>query len=203
MPFFEGADLEKHLLERNSISEIQATFTITYERDNTEIRGDGIVTVSRNGDLNLRIYSFGFLALEITSENGIVRSSPAIDRSRGMILTGGIRNCFFWWDNYDTGVGEKEGMYFLRGPSRTAVIDRKTFLPVRQKVFLGEGREMDISYEGIGKKDGIWYPEKIRIELLRHSVTLKITEISFSSVTQPKVDCDSLYDRVADDRCFK
>jgi hypothetical protein len=52
-------------------------------------------------------------------------------------------------------------------------------LPVRQTVSLEDGRELDIFYENPEVSDDIWYPSKIRIELLRYAVVLRIKDISF------------------------
>ena len=189
MPVYEGIDIADVLHLKDGISDIEATFTIIFEREDTEIRGDGVLNISRNGDLSLRVYSFGFLALELTSENGIIKSVPRIDRTRGTMLTYGLRDCLFWWDIKDfeivasgdsPGRDEKEGIYLLKNLSRTLWIDRKTMFPIRQTVSLEDGREFNFYYENPEKAGDIWYPSKIRIEFSKYSVTLKIKDISFN-----------------------
>jgi len=179
MPVYEGVDVRDFLASKNNISNIEAVFSIIYEKDDTEIRGEGMVNISRNGNLNLRIYSFGFLALELTSENGIIKSTPMIDRNKGTILTSGLRDCFFWWDIQDFGIEEQNSAYLLKNSLKKIWIDRKTMLPLKQTVSLEDGREVTISYEDTEKIGDIWYPSKIRIELQRHAVTLRIKDISF------------------------
>lgn len=181
MPVYEGIDIADALHLKNGISAIEATFTIIFEREDTEIRGDGVLNISRNGDLSLRVYSFGFLALELTSENGVIKSVPMIDRTRGTMLTYGLRDCLFWWDIKDFEVAEKEGIYLLKNLSRTLWLDRKTMFPIKQTVSLEDGREFNFYYENPEKAGDIWYPSKIRIEFSKYSVILKIKDISFNT----------------------
>ena len=181
MPVYEGIDIADALHLKDGISAIEATFTIIFEREDTEIRGDGVLNISRNGDLSLRVYSFGFLALELTSENGFIKSVPMIDRTRATMLTYGLRDCLFWWDIKDFEIDEKEGIYLLKNLSRTLWIDRKTMFPIRQTVSIEDGREFNFYYENPEKAGDIWYPSKIRIEFSKYSVTLKIKDISFNT----------------------
>lgn len=180
MPVYDGIDVEDALYSKNSISAIEAAFSIIFEKDDTEIRGEGVLNISRNGNLNLRVYSFGFLALELTSENGIIKSVQMIDRTKGAILTYGLRDCLFWWDIKDFEIDEKEGIYLLKNLSRKVWIDRKTMLPIKQTVSLEDGREINFYYENPEKVGSIWYPSKIRMGLSKYSVTLKIKEMSFT-----------------------
>lgn len=179
VPVYEGVDVRDVLHSKNNISLIETRFSITFEKEDTEIKGDGLLNISREGDMNMHIYSFGFLAFELASENGIIRSSPVIDRNKGIILTHGLRDCLFWWDIKDFDVIENEKDYLLSNSSRKIWIDRRTMLPVRQTVSLEDGRDLDISYENPEKTDDIWYPSKIRIELSRYAVVLRIKDISF------------------------
>ena len=179
VPVYEGVDVRDVLRSKSNISSIETRFSITFEKEDTEIKGDGLLNISRSGDMNMRIYSFGFLAFELASENGIIRSSPVIDRNKGIILTHGLRDCLFWWDIKDFDVTENEKDYLLMNSSRKIWIDRRTMLPVRQTVSLEDGRELDIFYENPEVSDDIWYPSKIRIELLRYAVVLRIKDISF------------------------
>ena len=129
--------------------------------------------------MNMRVYSFGFLAFQISAEDGVIKSSPPVDRGKGMILTYGLRDCLFWWDLKDFDIQEKENRYVLRDMARTLWIDRKTMFPIRQIISLDDGRELVMTYEDPELAEDIWYPAKIRIELSRYSVTLKIKDISF------------------------
>jgi hypothetical protein len=180
IPTYEGIDVKEVLFTKNTISTIDATFSIVFEKDDSEMRGEGVLNISRNGDLNLRVYSFGFLALEVTSENGVIKSNPRIDRSKTKILTQGLRDCLFWWDIQDYEVEERDSMYLLKNFSREVWFDKKTILPIKQRVAIESGRELHISYEDMKKMGDVWYPSAITIELSQYSVELKIKEISFS-----------------------
>jgi hypothetical protein len=179
MPSYEGVNVVDTLHSKDNISDIETLFSIIFEKDDTEMKGDGVLNISRNGDLSLRVYSFGFLAFELVSENGVIKSAPTLDRNKGIILTYGLRDCLFWWDIKNFEVDQKEGIYLLKNLSRKVWIDGKTMLPIKQTVSLEDDRELNFYYENPGNSGSIWYPTKIRIELSKYSVTLKIKEISF------------------------
>ena len=181
IPVYEGIDVRDVLSSKSNISAIDATFSITFIRDDTEMKGEGVLNVYRNGDLNLRVYSFGFLALEVISENGIIKSKPRLDSTKSKILTQGLRDCLFWWDIKDFELGEEDNSYLLKNLTREIWLDRKTILPIKQTVSFEDGRELNISYEDVEKMRDVWYPSTIKIDLSKYSVTLKIKEISFIS----------------------
>ncbi len=182
IPTYEDVDVREALSTKNAISMIDTTFSIVFERDDSEMRGEGVLNISRNGDLNLRVYSFGFLALEILSDKGVIRSNPRIDRNKSRILTQGLRDCLFWWDIQDYEVEEKESMYLLKNLSREVWFDKKTILPIKQRIVLENGRELHISYGDVEKMGDVWYPSTINIELAYYFVKLKIKEMSFTGV---------------------
>lgn len=179
IPTYEGIDV-REVLSAKHISTIDTTFSIVFEKDDSEMRGEGVLNISRNGDLNLRVYSLGFLALEVISENGAVKSNPRIDRNKTKILTQGLRDCLFWWDIQDYEVDEKDGVYHLKNLSREVWYDKKTVLPIKQRVTLENGRELSISYEDMEKMGDVWFPSTITIELSQYAVKLRIKEISFN-----------------------
>jgi outer membrane lipoprotein-sorting protein len=183
MPVYEGVGVRDVLDSKKNISSIEASFSISFEKGDMTTTGDGVLNISRNGDMNMRIYRFGFLAFQISSEDGVIKSSPPVDRGKAAMLTYGLRDCLFWWDLKDFGIEEKENSYVLKDMSRTLWIDRKTMFPMRQVISLEDGNELDMSYEDPEKAGDIWYPAKITIELSRYSVTLKIKDISFITGT--------------------
>ncbi|MBI5187487.1 MAG: hypothetical protein HZA07_00190 [Nitrospirae bacterium] len=180
MPVYEGVDVKDVLSSKNRISAIETTFSIIFEKDDTEIRGDATLNISRNGNLSLRVYSLGFLALELTSDNGVIKSNPSLDRNKSAILTFGLKDCLFWWDIKDFEIDERDDTYILKNLSRKIWIDRKTMLPRKQIISLEDGRELKVYYEGSEKEGDIWYPAKMKLELSKYSVTLRIKSISFT-----------------------
>jgi hypothetical protein len=176
-------DVGEALYMKERISAIEAEFSITFYRDDSKRSGDGVLTISKYGDLNLRVYSLGFLAFELTSEHGIIKSIPVLDRTKREILTYGLRDCLFWWDIKDYEIDEQEDMYLIRSFPRKLWVDRKTMLPVRQSVQLEDDsdRELWFYYEEPQKMGDVWYPSTIRIELSRYSLTLEFDEMLFSS----------------------
>lgn len=179
LPSYDGADLKDVLAERSIISTIETDMSITFEKDDTEIKGNGILNIAKNGDMTLRIYSFGFLAFELISEDGLIRSKPLIDRHKGAILTYGLRDCLFWWDVEDNDISEYAEQYLLQDSDRMVWMDKKTLLPVQQVIALQDGRELTILYDTPAVSDTIWYPSNIRIELAQYAVTLNIKDILF------------------------
>jgi hypothetical protein len=202
LPDYQGMDVQEVLSSRNDISSIETTFAITFEKDDTEMRGDGALNLLKNGDLSMRIYSFGFLAFEVTAHNGIIKSNPPIDRTKGIILSSGLRDCLFWWDIKDFSVEEDESGYILKNLTRSLWINRETMLPVKQNISLEDGRELMIRYENPDYAGALWYPSKIRIELARYTVTLNIREISFLPGVQSKINRDHPDDRTFYDISF-
>jgi len=180
VPVYEGVDVKDVLYAKNSISTIETTLSIIFERDDVEIRGEGLLSISRSGDLSLRVYSLGFLALELTSEKGITKSNPWLHVNKRKLLATGLRDCFFWWDIEDSEIDEIEDAYLLKNQSRMIWIDRKTILPIRQTIYCEDGVELNIFYERPERAGDVWYPSKIRIEIPKYSVTLKIKEILFN-----------------------
>lgn len=168
------------LSPKENISNINTIFSIIVKKDDTEIEGDGVLNISRNGNLNLRIYSLGVLAFELTYENGTIKSIPALKRNKAKILISGLRECFFWWDVKDVEIEEEGDTYIFKNPQKRMWIDRKTLLPIKQTVFLEHGQKADIYYEDMRNVNGRLYPSKINIEVAGYSVMLRIKDISFS-----------------------
>jgi hypothetical protein len=181
VPTYEDIDAEEGLHLNEHISAIEAEFSITFQKNSSKVKGVGVLTISKNGDLTLRVYSLGFLAFELTSNHGIVKSDPMLDRTKRKILTYGLRDCLFWWDIEDYHIAEEEDVFFIRSFPRKLWVDRKTMLPVQQSVQLEDDREVWFYYEKPGKMGDVWYPSKIRIELSRYAVTLEFDEMVFVS----------------------
>jgi hypothetical protein len=181
MPSYEGRAFHDVLAEKSGISGIDTRFAILFERKGSEIKGDAALDISKSGDLSLRIYSLGFLAMELTSRNGRVKSDPPLDRRKKVILTRGLRDCLFWWDMKEYVLQEENGYYLLKNAERELWIDKKTFLPSRQTVRFEDGRELKIFYSDPANDGDNWYPSKIRIEMSRYAVTLTIKKMTFKS----------------------
>ncbi len=181
MPSYEGRAFSDVLAEKSGVASIDAKFAILFERNGSEIRGDAALDISRSGDLSLRVYSLGFLAMEMTSRDGLVKSDPPLDKGKKLILTEGLRDCLFWWDMDDYVFSEGPGYYVLKNADRELWIDKKTFLPSRQTIRFGDGRELKVYYSEPANDNDIWYQSKIRIELSRYAVTLTIKKMTYKS----------------------
>ncbi len=181
MPSYEGRAFNDILAEKSGIASIDAKFAILFEKNGSEIKGDAALDISRSGDLSLRVYSLGFLAMEMTSRDGFVKSDPPLDKGKKLILTEGLRDCLFWWDMDDYVFSEGNGYYVLKNADRELWIDKKTFLPSRQTIRFGDGRELKVYYSEPANDNDIWYQSKIRIELSRYAVTLTIKKMTFKS----------------------
>jgi hypothetical protein len=181
MPSYEGRAFKEVLSEKSGISAIEAKFAVLFEKKGSEIKGDAALDIEKSGDLSLRVYSLGFLAMELTSRGGRVKSDPVLDRGKRLILTRGLRDCLFWWDMKDYDFSEENGQYVMRNSDRELWIDKKTFLPSRQTIRFEDGKELKIYYSEPAGENDVWYQSKIRIELSRYAVTLTIKKMTFKS----------------------
>jgi hypothetical protein len=180
LPLLEKKPLDKVIAERNGISRIDATFSVIFEKSDSEIKGDGSLNIFNNGDLELRVYSLGFLAMELTSRNGTVKSNPGLDSAKKTVLTQGLRDSLFWWDIKDFTVEDEEGCYLLINAEREIMIDKKSSLPKKQRIYFSNGKVLTVYYDNPAMGNGILYQSKIRIELSKYSVTLLVRDISFN-----------------------
>ena len=181
LPSYEGRAVREVLSERNGIRDIETRFAALFEKKDSETRGDAALDISQTGDMSLRVYSLGFLAMELTSRDGLVKSTPSLDRGKKLILTRGLRDCLFWWDIRDFSLIEENGYYVLESPDREIWIDKKTFLPARQNIYFEDGKVLNVYYDNPTKENDVWYHSKIRIEFLQYAMTLTIKHMSFKS----------------------
>ena len=187
IPSYEGKPLREVLSEMKGISDIEAKFEIVFEKNDAEMRGDAALNISSSGDMSLRVYSLGFLAMQLTSENGNVKSTPHLDGSKTLILTRGIRDCLFWWDIEDFTVEEGSDYFLVENPVRRIWIDKQTFLPKRQNILFADGKELSIYYDNPAKADNIWYQSKIKIAFAKYSVTLNVKNINFKAAQAGRI----------------
>jgi hypothetical protein len=181
VPSYEGRDFREVMSGMQGINEIETRMSILFEKTDTAMTGDGALDISRNGDMNLRVYQFGFLAMELRSREGTVKSTPRLDKNKTMILTKGLRDCLYWWDIQDFALSEDGADYLLENRERQVWVDRKTFLPKKQIIRFDEDRELVIFYERPARENDVWYQSKMTIELSRYRVTLTVKNISFKS----------------------
>ncbi len=181
LPSYEGKAFREVLSERNGIRSIETKFSVLFEKKDSEVRGDAALDISQTGDMSLRVYSMGFLAMELSSRDGLVKSNPALDSGKKLILTRGMRDCLFWWDIRDFKLAEENGYYVLESPDREIWIDKKTFLPARQNIYFEDGRVLNVYYDNPTSEDDVWYQSRIRIEFLQYAVTFTIKHMSFKS----------------------
>lgn len=181
MPSYEGRAFGDLLSEKSGISAMDAKIAILFEKNGSEIKGDAALDIAKSGDLSLRVYSLGFLTMELTSKNGRVKSEPLLDRGKKAILTQGLRDCLFWWDIKDYLFSDEDGYYILKNSEREIWIDKKTFLPHRQTIRFEDGRVLRVSYSDPANDGDNWYQSKIRIELSKYAVVLTIRKLTFKS----------------------
>jgi hypothetical protein len=194
LPLLEEKPLDKVLAERSGISRIDATFSVIFEKADSETRGDGILNIFNNGDLELKVYSLGFLAMELTSRNGAVKSNPGLDSSKKAVLTQGLRDSLFWWDIKDFTVEDEEGCYLLKNAEREIMIDKKSGLPKKQRIYFANGKVLTVYYDNPARENGILYQSKIKIELSKYSVTLLVRNINFNMQAAKNDDCSGCLD---------
>ena len=182
LPLFEERSLDEVIAGRSGISQIDTAFSVIFEKADSEIRGDGVLKLFNNGDLEMRIYSLGFLAMELTSRDGVVKSNPLLDSTKKTILTQGLRDCLFWWDIKDFTVEDEGGNYLLRNSEREILIDKKSILPRKQLIYFSNGKVLTVYYDNPAREEGILYQSRMRIELSRYAVTLVVRKIHFAAM---------------------
>lgn len=180
MPDYKGTDISKVVAVYNNIHGVEATFSVEFEKGDSMMTGDAAIELT-DKTLNLRIYSLGFLIAEIKEEGGIIKSNPELNKSKTLILVDGLRNSFFWWKIKDYEVEEQDNIFQLWNSWQSILIDKKTLLPIYQSIELDNNKELRISYEEPANSGGLWYPSKIRVELSRYLVKLRIKSLSFIS----------------------
>ena len=183
LPLLEEKPLDKVIAERNGISRIDATFSIIFEKAGSETRGDGTLNIFSNGDMELKVYSLGFLAMELTSHNGTVKSNPRLDSTKKEMLTQGLRDCLFWWDIKDFTVKDEDGYYLLSNSGREIMVDKKSGLPKKQRIYFSNGKVLTVYYDNPARGNNILYQSKMKIELSKYSVTLLVRDINFNMQT--------------------
>lgn len=183
VPSYENMPLEQVLAEFGAVRSIEAVLSIEYEKKDGAVSGDAFMNLSED-TLSLRLYYLGFLAGEVSEENGIVKSKPKLDRNKSALLVDGLKNSFFWWNIRDYRLMEREGAYVLKNSYREVVLDRKTMLPVRQTIELENGDPVTILYEEpavseepVKPEPGLMlrrYQSKLTISLKNHIVRVRI-----------------------------
>ena len=178
-PLFEEKGLAEVIAGLSGISRIDTTFSVIFEKADSEVHGDGALNISSNGDLEMKVYSLGFLALELSSRDGAVKSNPGLDSTKKTILTQGLRDSIFWWDIKDFTVREEDGFYLLRNAGREIMLEKKSGLPTKQQIYFSNGKVLTVYYDNPAREEGILYQSRIKIELLKYSVTLIVKNIRF------------------------
>jgi hypothetical protein len=179
MPSYEGKTFRQVLSGLQDVSEVRTRFSIAFLKDGREREGDAALDLAKDGDMSLRLYSLGFLAMKLSSKDGHVESSHPIDPGDYFILTEGLRDCFFWWDVRDYTLSEGDGYYILANRWRTVWVDRKTFLPVMQNIRLDNVRDIYIRYDRPRRDGDVWFQSQIKIEYREYTATLSVSRKSF------------------------
>ena len=188
-PTVSGGEMRAAISEKKGFTEIESAFAISFEKGESEMRGDGALNISKSGDLDLRVYSFGFPALEVTVSDGLAKSNPRIDHNKTRILTEGLRDCIFWWNSEQYSLDEDKDAYIMRSGRRKVWIDRKSFLPLRQVVSIDDGSELTITYGEPARQNGIWYQSRLRIEYMKSAVTLSVKTLSVNPKNPSCIYC--------------
>ena len=181
MPAAEQRSIDVVLAERRSIERIDAAMSVVFEKTDSEMYGDAVLDIAKDGDLHMKVFTLGILAMDLTSKKGLVKSTPKLDKNKIAILTQGLRDSLFWWDLTDFTIQAENDQLILQNATRQVVLDRKTMLPQKQKISFDDGKQLTVFYDNPAQAKGVWYQSKMRIELSRYTVTLTVREISFSA----------------------
>lgn len=180
MPVVEQRSIDIVLAERRSIERIDAAMSVVFEKADSEMYGDAVFDIAKDGDMQMKVYTLGILAMDLTSKKGLVKSTPKLDKSKKAILTQGLRDSLFWWDLTDFTIQEDYDYLILQNATRQVVLDSKTMLPHKQRISFDDGKQLTVFYDNPAQVKGVWYQSKMRIELSRYAVVLTVKEIVFT-----------------------
>lgn len=193
LPDMTNIPFSEHMKGLNEIKNINASMGMGYEAGDVSMSGDAALQLT-DSSLEMRVYHLGFLAAEIKEQNGAVNSRPRLSKDRALLLVDGIRYGFFWWrlDGFD--LSETDTSFILSNPTRKVIVDKKTYLPVEQTIFLDNGGQAVIQYKNPErteddadiKSDLKWYPSEMTIKYKKHTVTTYIRAYTASKEIIPK-----------------
>jgi hypothetical protein len=198
-PEHVGIPLDSALSEFRNISSIEAVLYVEYEKNESVMGGDAFLNLSEDR-LNLRLYYLGFLAGEVTEDNGVIKSKPKLDRNKSIVLVDGLKNSFLWWNIKDYVVQEKDTVYILKNYNRKILISKETLLPVQQTIELDNGEELSILYDSPVKQEpgdkeqkiertaasgtpasispAMWYQSRLSIKFKNYLVRVRVKSYS-------------------------
>ncbi|MCE5311880.1 MAG: hypothetical protein LLF86_01870 [Nitrospiraceae bacterium] len=187
LPDMTGVSFSQYMARLNDIQSINASMGMGYEAGEITMSGDAALELT-GSSLDMRIYHLGFLAAEIKEQNGVVNSKPRLSRDRALLLVDGIKYGFFWWRLNGFDLSETDTAFILANPSRKVVVDKKTYLPIEQTIFLDNGGQAVIHYQNPQKTDNdadvksdlSWYQSEMTLKYKKHTVTTYIRSYTAS-----------------------
>lgn len=193
LPDMSGVPFSNHIAALNQIKIINASMGMGYEAGEITMSGDAALELT-GSSLDMRIYHLGFLAAEIKEQNGAINSKPRMSKDRALLLVDGIRYGFFWWRLNGFDLSETDTSFILANPSRKVVVDKKTYLPVEQTIFLDNGGQAVVHYQNPQRTDDDadiksdlgWYQSEMTIKYKKHTVTTYIRSYTASKTIPQK-----------------
>ncbi len=190
IPSFADKDLPELLSILSDVSGIEAIISMEYEKGDNLMQGDASLSISQN-HIDLKVYYLGFQAGHLKENNGEVTASQKMDKNKKAILIDGLKQSFLWWKINDYIATDEGDFYTLKNYNRKIIVDKKTLLPIEQKIELNNGDELKITYSSPIKIEqessndlrhsslGLWYQSNMRIELNNHLLKIKIISYNF------------------------
>lgn len=155
---------EELLARLSKVHSIKGTASVELKTPEKVLSGDALLKIDGN-DLELKTYSVGVQAGELSQKSGVIYSDPKLEPYEEVFFINTIRNGLFWWklNNRKT----QKGAYLIQiyNSKRHTDIDRKTLLPMEQKIRLENGYELTIKYKQVFCTEGVWFPAQIEASL--------------------------------------
>ncbi|HEX8947729.1 MAG TPA: hypothetical protein VF790_02135, partial [Dissulfurispiraceae bacterium] len=82
-PSYTGVPLEEALAKLRDIASIEAVLSVEYEKNDSTMTGDAFLNLSEDR-LSLRLYYLGFLAGEVSEEDGVIKSNPKMSKYKSI-----------------------------------------------------------------------------------------------------------------------
>ncbi len=177
---------EEYLSELNSIKSIKFIFSIKLipaTNNSEELNGNASFAMDGE-DLQLRVYSMGFLVSEVRITDGeVITEGKKLRHEKAIPLMEALRSCLVWWKLEERETEEDDEFIIIRNSWRKVYINRD-FIPLKQEISLPEAQQVLITYEKplfypseALSTHGLWFPSMIEIRLQGNRAILNIEKI--------------------------
>ncbi|MFQ3573247.1 MAG: hypothetical protein SNJ53_01280 [Thermodesulfovibrionales bacterium] len=185
LPDYRDSNLQTLISELSEITGIEASLEVEFDKGDMVINGDMFLKADEKSML-LRIYYLGFPAGEIVEKDGEIRNTIKISKGRAQMIALGLKRSLFWWKNRFLTTTDDDDLYILLGDGIEVIIDKKSLLPIRQRLTLQNGESLDIYYaepkqvEEAYRRGGVtdWYQSAVTLSYRNYKALSRINSLT-------------------------